>query len=208
MSGAVALAPDVSKWEAWSPDQVGDILASVDAPWYVAGGWAIDLFLGGQRREHGDLEIAVPASRFDQVTSALSAYELYAVGDGEASPLFEGGDAILETTHQTWVREPAVDRWRLDVFREPSDDTDWIFRRDGSIRLPHGRTIRRTVRQIPYGSPEVILLFKASAADEEKHADDFAAVLPLLGAERRRWLAAALAHVHPGHPWLDDLLGE
>jgi Aminoglycoside-2''-adenylyltransferase len=33
----------------------------------LAAGWAIDLFLGGPRREHEDLEIAVPGDRFDEL---------------------------------------------------------------------------------------------------------------------------------------------
>ena len=44
MSGAaLVIHPDVSRWEAWSPERVADLLADVEAPWYVAGGWAIDL---------------------------------------------------------------------------------------------------------------------------------------------------------------------
>jgi hypothetical protein len=34
---------------------------------------------------------------------------------------------------------------------------------------------------------------------------DFETALPSLDAEQRAWLAAAIAVVHPGHPWLDRL---
>ena len=40
-------------------------------PWRVSAGWAIDLFLGGERREHEDLELAVPADRFGEIAAAL-----------------------------------------------------------------------------------------------------------------------------------------
>jgi hypothetical protein len=33
-------------------------------PWCVAAGWALDLFRGMQTREHGDIEIAIPAAGF------------------------------------------------------------------------------------------------------------------------------------------------
>ena len=36
-----------------------------------------------------------------------------------------------------------------------------------------------------------------------KDEADFAATLPLLEASERRWLADALALVHPGHAWLE-----
>ena len=60
----------------------------------------------------------------------------------------------------------------------------------------------RTTTGIPYAVPEVVLLFKAKAARDKDRADlDLA--LPLMAAERRRWLKDALARVHPGHEWLD-----
>lgn len=84
-------------------------------------GWAIDLFMGRQRREHEDLEIAVPNSRFDEFLPALQGLEVFVLtGPGEATPIELARDQLAET-HQTWVREPASDLWRLDVFREPSD---------------------------------------------------------------------------------------
>ena len=197
--------PDVSKWDAWRPEQAARVLADVDVPWYVAGGWAIDLFLGGQRREHGDLEIAIPDERFDEVAEALTGLEICVItGPGEAMLLEDARDR-LAATHQTWVREPGTGLWRVDVFRELSDDETWICRRDERIRLPFEQAIERTAEGIPYGRPEIILLFKAKHFHQEKNQDDFAAVLPELGPERRRWLAEALELVHPGHAWVGEL---
>jgi hypothetical protein len=51
-------------WDPWRPGEAAQRLARVSVPWYVAGGWALDLFRGEQTREHGDLEIAVPAPDF------------------------------------------------------------------------------------------------------------------------------------------------
>ena len=70
---AGAFEPDLSLWDAWRPDHVAALLAGVQAPWYVAAGWAIDLFLGEERREHEDLEIAVPRERFSEVAATHPA---------------------------------------------------------------------------------------------------------------------------------------
>jgi hypothetical protein len=203
MSGA--FEPDVSKWDAWRPEEVASLLEEVVAPWYVAAGWAIDLFVGRQRREHEDLEIAVPNRRFDEVAEALAGLELFVItGPAEATPLAKARDR-LEDTHQTWAREPATGLWRLDVFREPSDRDTWICRRHASVRMPYERLIARTDDGIPYGRPEVVLLYKAKHAHRERDRLDFADVLPLLEPERRRWLADALRLVHPDHPWIAEL---
>ena len=207
-AGAAATAaepfePDLSRWDAWRPEQAKRLLEGVEAPWYVAAGWAIDLFLGEQRRAHEDLEIAVPAARFGELAESLAGFELFVVGDGLARPLSQAGD-VLDTYHQTWVREPATGVWRLDVFREPCDGDTWICRRDERIRLPYDRVIEHTADGIPYGRPEIVLLFKAKHVRPRDDAD-LSAVLPHLEPKRRRWLVDALNLVHPGHRWILEL---
>ena len=198
-----AFEPDLEKWDAWSPDDVARRLAGIDVPWYVAAGWAIDLFLGGNHRAHEDIEIAVPGSRLEETLDALSEVELFWAGEPPGFVVPFRSDKP-DGSHQTWVREPETGAWRLDVFSEPSEGETWICRRDARIRMPYVRLIERTADGIPYGRPEVMLLFKAKAA-RAKDDDDLAAVLPLLEPERQQWLADALALVHPGHRWLDAL---
>jgi hypothetical protein len=60
------------RWDPWRPEDVARLLAGVSVPWYVAAGWALDLFRGEQTREHSDLEIAVPAVSFGAVRAALA----------------------------------------------------------------------------------------------------------------------------------------
>ena len=201
--GPDSFEPDLAAWDAWRPEEAARRLVGVRAPWYVAAGWAIDLFLGSQRRAHDDLEIAVPHHRFAEVAAALPGYQFFVVGSGRAWTLATAG-ALLATPHQTWVREPATGRWRLDIFREPSAGDTWVCRRDPRLRLPYDRLIQRTGDGIPFARPEVVLLFKAKAA-RPKYDDDFAAVLPRLEPEHRRWLRGALAMVHPDHRWLTEL---
>ena len=58
------MTPDLDAWRAWHPDEAAHLLAGTEVPWAVAGGWAIDLHLGRQTREHGDLEVAIPRADF------------------------------------------------------------------------------------------------------------------------------------------------
>lgn len=209
MSASGPFEPDLTLLDAWHPAEAARRLADVDAPWYVAAGWAIDLFLGGQRREHEDLEIAVPHDRFREVADALVGFEFFVpLGDGSnrLRPLDPEGE-LLATHHQTWMCEPATGRWRLDVFREPSEDGLWVCRRDERLRLPYAEVIEHTADGIPYARPEIALLFKAKHADRgPKDEEDFAAVLPALEPARRAWLSDWLEHIHPGHRWLERLV--
>jgi hypothetical protein len=193
--------PDVSLWDAWHPAEAARRLAGVDARWSVVAGWSLDLFRGEQTREHEDLEIAVPEDDFPALVEALSEFDLFAVGSGYARPL---GDPSPSEHHQTWVRERNTGIWRLDVMREPWDGDTWICRRDRRLRRPGADVIALSADGIPYQQPEIALLFKAKHTRDKDQAD-FDGVLPLLGPDRRSWLAKALALVHPGHPWLAAL---
>jgi hypothetical protein len=51
-AAAGAFEPDLILWDAWLPEQVAAPLAGVETPWYVAAGWAIELFLGEKQRDH------------------------------------------------------------------------------------------------------------------------------------------------------------
>jgi hypothetical protein len=102
------------------------------------------------------------------------------------------------------MRDDPAGVWRTDVFLEPGDDETWICRRDPRLRLPYDAIVDRSADGVPYLRPEAVLLFKAKAA-RPKDVGDFERALPHLDADRRRWLAGALAEVHPGHPWIDAL---
>jgi hypothetical protein len=198
---------DSDRWHAWRPEEVARRFAGVRAPWYVAAGWAIDLFLGGQRREHEDLEVAIPGRRLGEFVAALDGLEIYAVkvpGRGTFTPLSEAGEGLAET-HQTWVRDPVSGYWRLDLFREPGEGKTWICRRDERIRMPFAEAILRTDDGIPYGRPEIVLLYKAKHAHREKDEADFRAALPRLDPSARERLRTWLELVHPGHAWIDRL---
>jgi Aminoglycoside-2''-adenylyltransferase len=206
--GGVELSPAEidavdARWSAcWSPREVADRLAGVGTPWYVAGGWALDLFRGRQTREHGDIEIAVPAAGFAEIRDRFPGHVFDAVGSGRiwADPTPD----VLAAVHQTWLRDPATGDYLVDVFREPHDGDTWICRRDETIRLPYGEVILRTRDGIPYLAPQLVLLFKAKATRSKDQAD-FDATAPHLTAAQRDTLAELLARVHPGHRWLAGL---
>ena len=190
---------------AWTPDQAARALEGVSAPWAVAGGWALDLWLGRRTREHEDLEIAVPAALFPEIQARLEGLglRLFAVDDGEVIALAPG--EAPGRGFQTWAMEPAVQGWRLDVMREPGDAETWVYRRTGELSAPRTWTCGRTAAGVPFVAPQVALLFKAKETPRDKDEADFALAAPRLSSEARAWLTDALRLIRPGHPWIDRL---
>ena len=195
--------PGFDAWRgAWTPQEAGQALAGLQAPWCVVGGWAIDLFLGRQTRPHGDLEIAIVREDLPAVRAHLGKYRFHAVGDGEVRAL-AAGEAPPPDKHQTWVLDAPVQLWRIDVMCEPGDHATWVFRRDERITAPREQMI--AVRDgIAYLRPEGAILFKAKAQRPKDEAD-FLACLPHMSPEARAWLRHALELAHPSHAWTERL---
>jgi hypothetical protein len=190
-------------WAPWTPDEVAEHLAGVATRWYVVAGWALDLFRGEQSRPHEDIEIGVPQGGFPAIRSALADLPCDVIGDGQRWPL-EG--PAFDAHFQTWFRDPTTGVYVLDVFRDPHVGDTWVCRRDPAITLPYDDVVMSSSAGIPFLAPQVALLFKAKRLRDKDRAD-FDGVRPLLSAAQVRWLAGALARVHPGHPWLADLGG-
>jgi Aminoglycoside-2''-adenylyltransferase len=191
------MTPGIDAWQPWHPRVVARRLAGVATPWYVAGGWAVDLHLGRTTRAHEDLEIGVPREHFAEIAGRFPELAFYVAGGGRVVP---ATPEALDARFQTWALDPVADVWRFDVMREPHDGDTWISRRHASLTRPYAAVIRTGRDGIPYLSPEVVLLFKAKHRRPKDEADR-ALLAPVLTGEQRAWLDDALELVHPGHPW-------
>ena len=76
------MQPDIEAWDLWHPRDFAARMEGADFPWFVAGGWAIDLFLGTPTRDHEDLEIAVASSFFETLPPRFPEFDFW-VPQGE-----------------------------------------------------------------------------------------------------------------------------
>ena len=197
---------DLEAWQPWQPREAAAIFASLPVPWYVAGGWAIDLSLGRQTREHEDLEIAISRKDFGayrDFIASLGRFDLYDTGSAGVDLLTDGREPNPDN-HQVWLYERDARVWRTDTFLEPSEADIWVSHRDPRIRVPMAEAVRHDADAIAYQAPALVMFLKAKHARDKDDAD-LAVTLPTLAAEERRWLAYAIELVHPGHRWLTQL---
>lgn len=192
-------------WAALHPRAAPALLASVAAPWWIAGGWALDLFLGRQTREHGDLDVGILRRDAPAVLGALAGWQFFAAHRGNLSRCDSGSPAAH--VNGLWGRPSPGSPWSIELLLDEAAGERWLFRRELSIGRPLRELVRRDGEGIPYLAPEVQLLYKA-ARPRGKDAADFAQVLPHLRRGARHWLRAALTRVHPAHEWLAALRGK
>ncbi|MGW1807066.1 nucleotidyltransferase domain-containing protein [Streptomyces sp. NPDC002078] len=182
------------------------MFAEADFPWWIAGGYAIELAAGRDLRPHGDLDVLVLRRDQALVRDLLVDWELYVAdppGQGELRP-WRLGEVLQPPLHDIWCRRTPVVPWSIQLMLDEAEGTQWVSRRHSAIRLPIDRLGRTSETGIPYLAPEVQLFYKAKAT-REKDETDFEAVLPLLDAPARAWLAGAIRVIAPSHPWLRRL---
>jgi uncharacterized protein (DUF952 family) len=83
--------------------QAAAVMAGFDGSWWVAGGWALDLFLGYKTRPHADLELSVMAADQQALFAHLRGRDLRLAAPGASLPVWDG-TTIRAPFHQVWAR--------------------------------------------------------------------------------------------------------
>jgi len=179
------------------------VLGPVQAPWWVAGGWALDLHLGKVTRAHKDLDIGILRKDAAIVLAALPGWEFFEAKDGVLAEIVDGRAPRVEV-NSLWCKQTNAQHWQMEFVLDDSAGECWIFRRDRGITCALSKAIRRNAEGMAYLAPEIQLLYKARAPRPEDQVD-FRQVAPQLDRNAQNWLREALMRTHPEHPWISML---
>ncbi len=195
--------PADGHWHPMRPDGIARLLTGVNVPWWIAGGWALDLFLGFQTRAHADIDVGVLRRNVSDVVAALSGWELFEASS-ETLYRLAHHERPRPEVNSLWCRPSDAQSWAFELMLDEADGDAWVFRRLRTIRLPLANAVKRTPDGIPCLAPEIQLLYKAQRPRPKDH-DDFERVLERLGHGERSWLCDTLSTVDPKHVWLKKL---
>jgi Aminoglycoside-2''-adenylyltransferase len=194
-------------WEPVHPQELAEFLASFARPWWICGGWALDLFLDRETRRHDDLDVAL--LRKDQVAlfDYLRAWDLHYATPAHALEPWDGRP-LAPPIHGIWARRSteANAPWTCEFLLNEERNGEWLFRRNEAVRRPL-EEVGDERDGVPFLRPEIALLYKA-AEPTPKNDTDFALVVPHLSREASFWLLAALERCDDRHPWIDRLRSE
>jgi hypothetical protein len=130
-------------WHGFSVDEVAAVLDGLPVRWWIAGGWAIDLFVGSPTREHQDIDVAVLRPDQLAVQAHLDGWDLRIAHDGRLVP-WAPGRLLGVHEHGIWARPTADSPWRLELLVDDVVDDQWVDRRNPAVRLPLDALGRRT----------------------------------------------------------------
>jgi hypothetical protein len=203
----------------WSPLTVAQAAAEMrgfPARWWIAGGWALELFLaqvapspsGEPRRVHEDTDVLI--LRRDQLAAQqhLSHWRLFKTQQPKPPHLapWPEGEFLGPPINDVWLRDELHEGpWRFQLMLMEAEGERWVYRRKPTIGGPLAELGLTTPEGLPYLAPEIQLLYK-SRTGRPKDEQDFQAVHPHLAQTRRHWLLTSLREQYPeGHPWAEVL---
>jgi len=189
--------------EGPSPERVAAVMASVDVWWAIAGGWALDLWLGRVTRGHHDVEVVVRRRDQAVVREGLAQdWRLRCIDPPGSGWRALPSDHVVEPP--AFQLRAARDDVEFDLFLEDVDAGVWSYRRDRRVRRPVDEIVVAAPGGLPVVRPEVQLLSLARHA-ESKHEHDLENVLHELDASARDWLVDALRLTDRDHHWIDRI---
>jgi hypothetical protein len=198
---------DFRNWDPLPVEEVAELLAGLEVPWWIAGGHAIDLFAGHQTRPHGDTDVLIRRQDQLDVQAHLSGWDLYRATYPGLVP-WEEGEFLTGRYRDIWCRPHHGAPWKLQFMLQDTEGEWWLFKRDRSIRRRLSDITCHTPAGVPYLAPEVQLLHKARLPILDKDAADFDVALPLMGKRARSCLLGCLEKQFPeGHRWIERLRG-
>src|SRR3569833_842376 len=140
-------------WAKTTPSDDVRLLGRLDAPWWVAGGCAIDLAAGGVSRGHDDLDVCILRRDQPALAAALRGWDIQVALDGVLTPWTPGDWLDGRPRHQFWARPDPQSPWMLEVLLEESDGDAWVYRRNRRVSLPLAELGRRAPDGAPFIAP-------------------------------------------------------
>ena len=215
--------------------EANELFKNCGFPYYVCGGFALELFLGKAMRSHSDLDISIfEENRKDAVEFLLAAgWKVYQRSQYQKQ-IFDANDPLVLECRNIWAIKPGsqiivvpIDgEENLYDFEILGQQTEFNFiemvvdaKDEHNFLLGKDRNVSRAMDKailfngdIPYMAPELVLFLKSHPTylthewHKEKTPGDFEALIPALPDESREWLMKALEAAYPeGNHWLEQL---
>ena len=203
-----------------------DVLQNANIKWAVCGGFALDLFLDKEIRNHSDIDICVFEKDRDVILKYMlqnnwNVYEFR--GGGKVRPLditlsSEVGRNLMctkgkcdivkfypcEVEKLLWYEffHTGIKKLNyLEFLFNTSNEEYFIFNKEQGIQRELSKAILFN-NGIPFLAPEIVLLYKSDRSENIEYHYDFEQTYPHMNNEQKEWFNQNLDVLYPnGHIW-------
>jgi len=172
-------------------------------PWFISGGWAIDIGLGQVTREHKDIDICVFREDADLILDYFKAWDINVAIPGEHR--LEKCTSKAATELPRYCFHLFRDKDFVEILLTERLEGKVIFRKNRNIWMNESDFSLIDNQGRPYVNPVWQLLFKGiNPRKEDDH--DFNTYLPIMSDEQRVWLSNGLKLMKPESMWIKELI--
>ncbi|MGD6874264.1 nucleotidyltransferase domain-containing protein [Sutcliffiella horikoshii] len=192
-------------WRPLSITEIHSIFSIIPIQWWIAGGWALDIYLHKVTRAHEDIDIVILRPDHLNLQRHLGRdWEMFIAFKGQLIPWNK--NQLLDSHYDNiWVKKKDESTWAFQVMLLDIEEKNWIYKRNNTIRKSLEDIGLVSLSGIPFLKPEIQLLYKGgSSVIREKDVIDLGNILPKLNVSNRDWLKKSLKIQYPhGHKWIE-----
>lgn len=188
--------PDFDNWCPLSVKEIAVALRNLE--WILAGGFALEEFVGKPYRKHADIDVLIERKDQKLLTNYIDASRIFVAEDSKLK-LFEKDKYYDSPIQDIWILSEDFSRWCLQIMLYDTEDDFWIYKRNKNIKLPQNELfwIKNGIKII---KPEIQLLYKSNNV-RPKDEYDFETIEKELSQKSKRWLNDALKECYDLHKW-------
>ena len=178
-------------WDPLSIKDVALLFAGAPFPWWIAGGYAIEQFVGSSFRSHGDIDVLMLRRDSSIARTLLGDWDLWmADPPGQLRPWHQN-ETLPVHVSDVWCRRHADAPWRFQLMLDDADGAEWRSRRSAAVSMPIEALGFQNQDGVPFLKPEVQLFYKAKSP-RPKDTQDFECCLALMTDEQKGWLRRSM----------------
>ncbi|QYA44094.1 hypothetical protein KYI13_08425 [Macrococcoides bohemicum] len=180
---------DLNNWQLLSIESLKQIMHDADYDWYLAGGIALDEFLGRRTRDHEDMDILVNFKYLERILDYFKNYKVYTARNGSLS-LYALNN--IKSTDSLWITKDENESFIIEILFFEEEAGHWIYKRNDAVRkkIEDIYFVKNDMKII---QPEIQLLYKMNSSNiREKDLDDYHNIYPVLEEREKAWLDSVL----------------
>lgn len=183
-------------------DFIVDEMSGFKKPWFISGGWVIDIALGKVTREHKDIDICIFREDIEVMLEYFNEWDINVAIPGEQRLVkYESmNDLVLPRYGLHLFRDQAF----IEILLTERQEDQVIFRKNREITMGLDDFCLKDDEGRPFVNPVWQLLFKGLGPREED-IHDFYTYLPAMEERDKEWLIEALSTMKPDSEWLEKL---
>jgi hypothetical protein len=130
------MIPDIpyNTWKPLSVAQAVQLFANAPFVWGLAGGYAVEQFVGAPIRAHGDLDVIMFRDEQHLVQGWLKDWRLYAADPPGTLRPWLTNEYLPYGIHDIWGHRIGMSAWQLQIMLAEAERDEWFSRRNHRIR--------------------------------------------------------------------------